>query len=396
MGVSASETPLRRSGWQGRALGPEPGPDAPRALGTVGKTRLVGEMMGLGTAAPIVAIRDPFTPVDVAMLHENAMLDCDLYRRIPGREYVLFLSKKSPLASDLWTSVRDSRVRQLYVIRDESSALVPYVLGRLESTLSDSRTPIEERSSVTLQTAAFILDNVMDVACADAIEGLRTVVTSTLRLAAEDHAALHALLTLTRGDRYTGNHSLNVGVWGMALAVMWRGTLPPAEAQQSEEWLASLTHGLFLHDIGKLMIPEEVLNYPGKYEPQHWAIMKQHPELGVKVLQEAGFVDPVVYTVVLQHHERNDGRGYPRGLQAEGIAFEAKVCTVADVFDALTTRRIYREPCTAFQALGIMIDEMRQEFDPMLFETFIRLFDAFTWAGGPERRTSGSAAGGTA
>jgi len=334
-------------------------------------------------AAPVVSIRDPFTPVDVTLLHENATLDCDLYRRIPGREYVLFLSKQCPLASGLLASVRESRIRQLYVMRDESSGLISYVLGRLESTLSDTDTPTEERASAALETASFILDSVMDAACTETIAGLRSVVTATLKLAAEDYAALHALLTLTRGDRYTGNHSLNVGVWGMALAVTWCSTLPPPDAQQPEEWLASLTHGLFLHDIGKLMVPEAVLKYPGRYEPQHWAAMRQHPEFGVQILQGAGFVDPIVYAVVLQHHERNDGCGYPHGLRAEGISFEAKVCTIADVYDALTTKRVYREPCTAFQALEIMIGEMRQDFDSVLFETFIRLFDAPTWTRGP-------------
>jgi len=323
---------------------------------------------------------DPFTAVDVELLDENATLECDLYRRIPGSDHVLFLSRQCPFAADLWVTVREAHIRHLYVMRQETIAFVPYVLSRLEHALADAHTPIEHRATVALQSASFLLEGMIDGTHPDTISGLRDVVAATLDLAAEHYSALRAMMALTRQDRYARNHSLNVGVWGMSLAVMWGKTCEPPRAQQAAGWLASLVHGLFLHDIGKLRIPEEVLNYPGRYQPHHWAAMKQHPELGVKILEEAGFSDPVVLAVVLQHHERNDGSGYPQGLRSDRIAFEAKICTIADVFDALTNKRAYRDQSNTFGALGIMIDEMRQEFDPVLFEAFIRLFDDLTWA----------------
>ena len=345
-------------------------------------------MTVLGSSIPEAHIRDPFTPVDTRLLEEDATLECDLYRRIPGRGYVMFLSSQCPLASELWASLHSSGIRRLYVRREDTLALVRYAMARLESTLSQLETPIAERAAVALDTAAFLLESLMGRPQAEMIGALRDVVEATLDLATQDATALHTLMRVAREDRYAGNHSLNVGIWGTALSLMVRRRGVGDHAQQGDAWFTSVGHGLFLHDIGKVLVPPDVLYFPGKYRPQHWAIMRQHPEFGIKILKEAGLADPIVHTIVLEHHERNDGSGYPRGLRSDRIAFEAKICTIVDVFDALTSKRAYREPCETYDALRTMIDEMRHEFDPLLFETFIRLFEGATWyeprAGGEE------------
>jgi len=342
----------------------------------------------LDPSIPEAHIRDPFTPVDTRLLEEDATLECDLYRRIPGRGYVMFLSSQCPLASELWASLRRSHIRRLYVKREDTVAFVPYVLARLQLALSKLETPIVERAGVALESVTFLLESLMGRPQPEMVGALKDVVEATLDLATQDASALHVLMQHTRVERYAPNHSLNVGIWGTALALMVHRRRVGDRAQEGDGWLVSVGHGLFLHDIGKVLVPADVLQYPGKYRPQHWAIMRQHPEFGIRVLQETGLADPIVHSIVLQHHERNDGSGYPRGLRSDRISLEAKICTVVDVFDALTSKRAYREPCQTYDALRTMIDEMRQEFDPLLFETFIRLFEGATWyeprAGGEE------------
>lgn len=336
-------------------------------------------MAVLGYSVAETQEEDGFAPVDTRFLEEEATLACDLYRRIPGRGYALFLSGQCPLAPELWASLRRSHIRRLYVKREDTVAFVPYVLARLQVALSKLETPVADRAGVALESVTFLIENLMGRPQPEMMGALKDVVGATLDLAVQDAGALHILMQHTRDERYAPNHSLNVGIWGTALALMVHRRGAGDRTQEADDWLVSVGHGLFLHDIGKVLVPAEVLYYPGKYRPQHWAIMRQHPEFGIRVLQETGLADPIVHSIVLQHHERNDGSGYPRGLRSERISFEAKICTVVDVFDALTSKRPYREPCQTYDALRTMIDEMRQEFDPLLFETFIRLFEGATW-----------------
>ncbi len=102
--------------------------------------------------------------------------------------------------------------------------------------------------------------------------------------------------------------------------------------------------------------------------------MKKHPEEGYKILEKFGEVSEEIELIVLQHHERHDGNGYPRGLKEDQIHMYAKICSISDVFDALTSYRKYKEKFSTFDALKIIKNEMNKNFDPELFEKFARLF----------------------
>ena len=102
--------------------------------------------------------------------------------------------------------------------------------------------------------------------------------------------------------------------------------------------------------------------------------MKKHPEQGYKILQKFNALSDAISIIVLQHHERHDGRGYPLGLKAEKIHTYSKICAIADVFDALTSHRPYRSPKSSFHALAVMQNEMKNEFDSDFFSLFVKLF----------------------
>ena len=135
-----------------------------------------------------------------------------------------------------------------------------------------------------------------------------------------------------------------------------------------------LAAGFFLHDIGKSKIPSTILNKKSSLSPVQWEIMKKHPEEGCKILEKFGEVSEEIKIIVLQHHERHDGNGYPRGLKEDQINMYAKICSISDVFDALTSYRKYKEKLSTFDALKIIKNEMNNNFDPDFFEKFARLF----------------------
>jgi putative nucleotidyltransferase with HDIG domain len=130
--------------------------------------------------------------------------------------------------------------------------------------------------------------------------------------------------------------------------------------------------GALLHDVGKLMVPAEVLNKAGKLTDEEWAMVKGHPTAGVTLLADIEFpwdVRPIVES----HHERWDGRGYPHGLAGEAIPLSARVLGIADVYDALTSTRSYKSAWSHEEAMRIMRQEVGAQFDPSLFAAFEEL-----------------------
>jgi putative nucleotidyltransferase with HDIG domain len=136
--------------------------------------------------------------------------------------------------------------------------------------------------------------------------------------------------------------------------------------------------GALLHDIGKIIVPTEVLNKAGALTEEEWAMMKRHPEAGLELVADIDFPGDV-RAVIRNHHERWDGTGYPDGLAGEEIPFAARILCVADVYDALTTARSYRESMSHSGAAAEMRSSPGQ-FDPELLEAFL------SWAESAEVR----------
>ncbi len=136
--------------------------------------------------------------------------------------------------------------------------------------------------------------------------------------------------------------------------------------------------GALLHDVGKLLVPAEVLNKRGKFNESEWEMMKRHPMAGVELLADVEFpwdVRPIVES----HHERWDGSGYPHGLQGDAIPLPARVLCVADVYDALTSTRSYKDALNHEDAMRIMRIDVGKQFDPELFVVFEEIVRRGTW-----------------
>jgi putative nucleotidyltransferase with HDIG domain len=130
--------------------------------------------------------------------------------------------------------------------------------------------------------------------------------------------------------------------------------------------------GAILHDVGKLVVPSDILNKPGPLTPEERAVMERHAEAGVALLADIDFPEDVL-PMVRNHHERWDGSGYPDRLGGDRIALAARILCIADVYDALTTTRPYRPAYPRERAMEIMRSEAGRLFDPALLAEFLTL-----------------------
>jgi putative nucleotidyltransferase with HDIG domain len=162
-------------------------------------------------------------------------------------------------------------------------------------------------------------------------------------------------------DIYTQGHCVRVA--DLACALWARASDGDAT---SRFWFRI---GALLHDVGKLLVPAEVLNKPGKLSDEEWALVRRHPSAGVELLADIEFPWDVC-PIVQSHHERWDGKGYPDGLAGTAIPLTARVVCIADVYDALTSKRSYKERFTHEKAMDVMRRDRGTAFDPELFDLF--------------------------
>jgi putative two-component system response regulator len=167
-------------------------------------------------------------------------------------------------------------------------------------------------------------------------------------------------------DPYTRGHIERVRDYALAIAdeLGWK------EASRDH-----LRFGSILHDIGKINISEQILKKNGPLEPGEWAEIEKHPSLGVDLIKEIPYLAPTI-PVILYHHERWNGDGYPFGLEGEEIPLEARIAAVADSFDAMTRVRSYRGALTPDQAHAEIVTCSGREYDPVVVDAFQRAWES--------------------
>ena len=166
-------------------------------------------------------------------------------------------------------------------------------------------------------------------------------------------------------DNETGLHVIRMSHFSQLLALA---------AGCSPAWAEDLLNAAPMHDVGKIGIPDAVLRKPGPLDADEWATMRRHPEIGAEIIGEhPSGVLQLAREIALAHHEKWDGSGYPRGLAGEAIPLSARIVAIADVFDALTTRRPYKEPWPVQEAMNHIAAQAGKHFDPALVALFAPL-----------------------
>lgn len=194
------------------------------------------------------------------------------------------------------------------------------------------------------------------------MSGIAPLVDEITASVARNPSALIGIARLKHKDEYTYMHSVAV----CALMINLAHTLELDKELTRHIGLAGL-----LHDIGKMAMPDPVLNKPGKLTDDEYAIIQKHPERGYDLVVASQDAPAIAADVVLHHHEKYDGTGYPHGLKGEQIGLAARMGAICDVYDAITSNRPYKEGWAPAESIAKMI-EWEGHFDPKLLEAFIR------------------------
>lgn len=251
-------------------------------------------------------------------------------------------------------------------VEDESvetaTSSAPYELSYSER-IRTSPEFIKFRSEFTTDVDNFrhVINDVVQKGSPLDIDKLMNYTLNILDLSATTPNLFDMLHSMREYDDATYVHCMNVALICNIFARWLR-------FGEEDTRLATIS-GL-LHDIGKTKIPETIIKKPGKLTDQEYDIVKTHPQVGYDILKSSD-LDPRILDAVLMHHERCDGSGYPQGLKGEQISSFAKIVAIADVYDAMTSARIYRGPLCPFKAIALFEGEGLSKYDPGYIMTFL-------------------------
>jgi len=214
----------------------------------------------------------------------------------------------------------------------------------------------------TLHTAQRVMEAFKNTGEAD-IEAGSSAVEGIMASVTRNANALLAISKLRSKDNYTFSHCINVATTAVIFA-----------KHIGFEGAALKTVGLagFFHDLGKMEIPLDILNSPRKLTAEEFAVMRGHPTIGYACLKKIPDLSDMVIRGALEHHERINGKGYPDGKKGDEIGSAGKILAIVDVYDALSSRRVYKDPMAPHSALGLLYGMRGEDFVPELVERFIQ------------------------
>lgn len=281
---------------------------------------------------------------------------------------------------------QDVALGQTAVSEAESDAQVE---AELQLAVSEKRqvapvstsVELERAAKICLQSKQAVISMFQEARMGKAVDtgGAKRLVEEITDSVARNPGALISLARLKTVDDYTYMHSVAVCAMMVALAKQLG-----LDAEQTRS--AGLS-GL-MHDLGKAMMPMDVLNKPGKLTDAEFSIIKTHPQEGHRLLLTGSELDPMVLDVCLHHHEKTDGSGYPKGLKGDEISLFAKMGAVCDVYDAITSNRPYKSGWDPAESLRKMAEWANGHFDGKVFQAFVKSLGIYP-IGSLVRLTSG-------
>lgn len=310
---------------------------------------------------PITQRVSPFLPIYLESLVVDSVLSFDLFIKL-GREMVLYRSKQLAFTDDSRRKLLDNKVEKLYVPFTAKHEYQKYIESNLGKIIQDPSIREEKKAGIIYEASkALVKDVLANPSLGENIRRSKDMVANQVSYILKGREAFLNLMRITSFDYYTYTHSVNVCTFGIALADQL--------GIKNEANLKDLGLGALLHDIGKSKVSERILNKRAPLNRAEFEIVKRHPEWGIDVVKDNSLISEDARYPIIQHHERMDGSGYPSGVVGKHIHDFGRIIAVCDVFDALTTQRVYQDAFETFTAFRVMYDN-RHEFDEKILQEF--------------------------
>jgi putative nucleotidyltransferase with HDIG domain len=303
-----------------------------------------------------------YHPIPTDLLGCLTVLPCPVF--VPAGHRAVLYAAAGAVAADLGARLENGL---LLLIRAEDAELLrSAVAAELPRVLGDARASPEQRSR---RAYAMTTQVVGPLFVAGSRVGRQALVTAheavdaVSRALLDEEDLLWSMVATMQRHLQTHTHAINTAVYAVMLARLLTIT--------AETDVADVGRGALLHDIGKNRVPDRILDKPGPLDEGEWRIMRTHPEVGFEIVTRTLGTVPSYAHIILEHHERVNGSGYPAGRTGDDVPLDSQLVAIADAFDALTSPRPYKGPSSPFEALRIMRFEMAGQFNERVLREFI-------------------------
>ena len=308
---------------------------------------------------------DDYMQISIATLVTGKQLNVRLFTRDAGSSAArLYKSEEVPFEEKDRQKLLSQGKRFLWIRKSEHEAYQSYLRENLSSTLNDESLPAINRAASLGEVVRDVMSSTFKKGETESIVECSTdLADNCVNLLSREDLMAGELVGVLHHDYHTFTHSTNVAFYAVMLA--------KALGVSDEKELSEIAIGGFVHDLGKLDISEAILTKPGKLDDDEFEIIRDHPRSGFRKLCRREDMNFGQLMMVYQHHERIDGRGYPVGAVGDELHFWAKICTVVDVFEALTSNRPYRKAIPRSEVEQMMRRDIGKAFDPEILECWM-------------------------
>lgn len=305
-----------------------------------------------------------YFPIYLESLRVDSLVDFDLHIKVEN-EMVLYRASSTKFNEDARQTLLNNNVKRLYISGGDRHDYQKYIEKNIVHIINNSSIPSSALAGIIYDNAHCIIENVFDQPTSrESMSRCKSLVESSVMYILKNEDSFQNLLKLMSFDYTTYTHSINVCTFSIALG-RYSGIENPEE-------LNRLGTGALLHDVGKTRIPQDILNKKGPLDDSEMHAIRQHPRWGFEIILMTKVLPHESYYPILQHHEREDRSGYPHGISEQEIHVYSKIVAIADVFDAMTTNKAYRNAVESFPALKEMHLEAHK-FDKELLNKFTQM-----------------------
>jgi HD-GYP domain-containing protein (c-di-GMP phosphodiesterase class II) len=308
---------------------------------------------------------ESFREIPISMVHVGHVYDFDILMKLQDT-HRLFAAKGVILTRIHLSMISRSETR-LFVREGEWELARSVCEKDVTHELTDPRLDGRQKADFMYSMAMQSIKDAYEGVIPRSIMDVRKDAGEQVKLILSDEEVLGHLHQMNTSESSTYHHSLRVGIYATALLLKLMGD------RLTRTQIRNISTGFFLHDIGMARVPMQILNKPGHLDDFEWQLIQMHPIWGQRRLITTGSLSLEAINIILSHHEHLDGSGYPHKKRRDDIPMYARICSIADAFEALTAQRPYRKPLAPFDALQAMYQDVSHGFDPEIFEAFVKL-----------------------
>lgn len=293
----------------------------------------------------------------------NDIIERDLFIYYQGR-YLLFRPRNLLWKLEDTKRLEEFDVKHLYIHCGSRDDHFTFLEANLQRIIDESKIDNAQKSAVIYEASTAVISAIFDRPNSpETVKRSVSLVRNSVDFL-KDQENFAQLMRLASTDFHEYTHAIQVAAYSIALA--------RALGLKSFNELSAIGIGSILHDIGKTKIPQKLLNKPSELSEEEYQQVQKHPEFGYEILRRQRSIPEISELVVLQHHERPQGNGYPYGLGSE-VVLSAKIVSIADCFDSLTSDRPFRKKLKPLEAIKMMREDLKDEYDQNLLTEFIKV-----------------------